>query len=345
MIVRGEMRHPVSLPYDEVFRQIVPPWELAAGSLALLREGLNHVFAGTRRSGTAVIVRLTDDAHRSASLIRAELEWLHFLRQHGCTVTTPLPAGDGDLLKTLRAGGRTLHAVCFERLTGRPVTPGDPQQWTPELFETLGSTLGRIHRVTATFRPSAGAQRYPWYEETEFRHLADYRGVVPDRVLDRIQRHIASLRALPPRPGQYGLIHNDVYAENFFYAPGEVQLFDFDQACYGWFLQDLINPIYPHYVFPAVRIPGASAADLARFFRHLVAGYRTEQPLSAEQLRLADAFLRLKESFVYLILNAHLAQWAATLRLPMDTLRQAVAVMEHRLLTGTPVVDLDFTTF
>jgi amicoumacin kinase len=343
--MKGEMRPSASQPYDEVLQQIAPQWDLGAGGLALLREGLNHVFAGTRRSGTAVIMRLTDDAHRSASLIRAELEWLRFLRRHGCTVTTPLPTNDGQLLRTLSAGGRTLHAVCFERLTGRPVTPGDPQQWTPELFATLGKTLGRIHRVTATFQPSAGVRRYPWYEETEFRHLADYRGVVPDRVLERIQSHIAGLRDLPPRPGQYGLIHNDVYAENFFYAPGEVQLFDFDQACCGWFLQDLVNPLYPHYVFPAVRIPGATTADLARFFRHLVAGYRTEQPLSAEQLRMADALLHLKESFVYLILNAHLVQWAATLCLPVDTLRQAIAVMEHRLLTGAPVVDLDFTTF
>src|SRR5262249_42744476 len=151
--------------------------------------------------------------HRSASLIGAELDWLSFLRHHDCTVTTPLPASDGDLLKTLCAGGRTLHVVCFARLTGRPVTPGDPQQWNPALFVTLGRTLGRLNRVTATLQPRAGVQRYPWYEETEFRHLADYRGVVPDRILDCIQSHIARLRDLPPRPGQYGLIHNDVYAE------------------------------------------------------------------------------------------------------------------------------------
>ena len=130
-----------------------------------------------------MIIRLTDDTHRTASLIGAELDWLSFLRHHGCTVTNPLPANDGNLLKTLSSDGRTLHVVCFERFTGSPVTPGDPQQWTPGLFVTLGKTLGRIHRVTATFQPRAGVRRYAWYEETEFRHLADYRGVVPDRVL------------------------------------------------------------------------------------------------------------------------------------------------------------------
>jgi amicoumacin kinase len=172
-------------------------------------------------------------------------------------VTKPLPNSGGDLLKTLSAGGRTLHVVCFERFTGSPVTPGDPQRWHPERFSLLGRTLGHIHRVTATFQPRAGVRRYHWYEETEFRHLGDYRRVVPDRVLDCIQSYIARLRDMPRQPRHYGLIHNDVYAENFFYAPGEVQLFDFDQSCYGWFLQDLVNPIYPHYIFPGVSIPGA----------------------------------------------------------------------------------------
>jgi amicoumacin kinase len=342
---RGEMRRSDARPYNEALQQLSQQWDLAADGLALLRTGQNHVFAGRLESGTAVIIRLTDDTHRSGRLVQAELDWLRFLRQHGCTVTEPLPANDGKLLKTLSAGGRNLHVVCFARLTGRPVTPGDPLQWTPQLFATLGRTLGRIHRVTATFRPSAGVRRYPWYEETEFRHLADYRGVAPDRVLDAIQRHILRLRDMPQRPGQYGLIHNDVYAENFFYAPGEVQLFDFDQSCYGWLLQDLVNPIYPHYIFPGVSIPGATMADLAAFFRHLFTGYRTEQPLSVDQLRLANALLQLKEGFVYLILNAQLTQWATTLHLPLDTLRQAIAVMEHRILTGAPVVDLDFTMF
>jgi Ser/Thr protein kinase RdoA (MazF antagonist) len=343
--MRSGMRQSDSRPYYEALQQLSHQWDLAADGIALLRNGQNHVFAGMLSSGTSVIIRISDDTHRTACLIQAELDWLSFLRQHHCTVTAPLPASDGDLLKTLSAGGRTLHVVCFGRLTGSPVTAGDPRQWNPELFVTLGRTLGHIHRVTAAFQPRAGVQRYPWYEETEFRHLAGYRGMVPDRVLGCIQSYIARLRDMPQLPGHYGLIHNDVYAENFFYAPGEVQLFDFDQSCYGWFLQDLVNPIYPHYIFPAVRIPGATTADLTLFFRHLVTGYRTEQCLSAEQLRMANALLQLKESFVYLILNAQLAQWATALHLPLDTLRQAIAVMEQRILTDAPVVDLDLAAF
>jgi Ser/Thr protein kinase RdoA (MazF antagonist) len=343
--MRGEMRRPDSQPYYQALQQIVHQWDIAADDVTLLRNGLNHVFAGMLMSGIPVIIRITDDTHRTARLIQAELDWLSFLRQHGCTVTRPLPANDGSLLKTLSAGDRLLHVVCFERFTGSPVTPRDPRQWNPELFASLGKTLGRIHRVTATFQPQAGVQRYPWYEETEFRRLAEYRGIVPNTVLERIRAHMTMLRDLPRRPGQYGLIHNDVYAENFLYANGEVQLFDFDQSCYGWYLQDLLNPVYPHYVFPAVKIPNATTADLACFFTHVVAGYRSEQTLTADQLAMANALLRLKEIFVYLILTAQLVQWAATLGLTEEQLRASVTAMEHRMLTGAAVVELDFSSF
>jgi amicoumacin kinase len=198
--MRSELQLSDSRPYYEALQQLVHQGDLAAHGITLLRNGQNHVFAGMLLSGTPVIIRITDDTHRSGQLIQAELDWLSFLRQHGCTVTNLLPSNDGHLLKTLSAGGRTLHVVYFARFTGSPVTPGDPQLWNPELFVTLGRTLGRIHRVTATFQPSAGVRRYPWYEETEFRHLGDYRGVVPDRVLDCIQSHIAELRALPRQP-------------------------------------------------------------------------------------------------------------------------------------------------
>lgn len=153
------------------------------------------------------------------------------------------------------------------------------------------------------------------------------------------------LHDLPGQPGQYDLIHNDVYAENFLYANGEVQLFDFDQSCHGWYLQDLLNPIYPHHVFPAVKIPDATTEDLAYFFTHVVAGYRGEHTLAATQLAMANALLQLKEIFVYLILNTQLAQWASTLGLTVEQPRVSVTTMEHRVLTGTAVVELDCRSF
>jgi hypothetical protein len=45
---------------------------------------------------------------------------------------------------------------------------------------------------------------------------------------------------------------------------------------------------------------------------------------------MANAFLQLKESFVYLILNTQPAHWAATC-ISLDTLHQAIAIMEHRM--------------
>jgi hypothetical protein len=43
-----------SQPYYEVLQQIAQQWGIVGDNIALLRNGLNHVFAGMLGSGTAV---------------------------------------------------------------------------------------------------------------------------------------------------------------------------------------------------------------------------------------------------------------------------------------------------
>jgi hypothetical protein len=71
---------PDSQPYYAALPEVAHAWGIVSDGLTLLRNGLNHVFAGTLVSGATVIIRITDDAHRAASLIQAELDWLSFLR-------------------------------------------------------------------------------------------------------------------------------------------------------------------------------------------------------------------------------------------------------------------------
>jgi len=337
-------RHPNGV--DEALLRASSLWGLDRGSFTLLRDGQNHVFSARRDDNRKVIVRVTDDSHRSAALIEGELSWLAYLSAHGCAVSSPLPASDDSLLTSLSAGGGQVHVVCFTYLDGSQVDPTDPRQWTPDLFAELGRELGRIHAVSETFKPDPGSRRYAWDEETEYRRLPDgFRGLVPDAVLDKIAGVFARLRAQTTQPGAFGLIHSDIYADNFFYGDGQVRLFDFDQACYGWYVYDLICPLYPHYISPVAKIPGATAADAAAFFGHLVAGYRQTHVLTAEQLGLADELLRLKEIFVYLILVEKFDQWVTTLGTSPETLRGMLDTVEQRLITGAPVLDVDFTRF
>jgi Ser/Thr protein kinase RdoA (MazF antagonist) len=343
------VRQPTAV--DEALLRASSLWGLEKNSFTLLRDGQNHVFSarrddGHKAGGQKVIVRVTDDSHRSAALIDGELSWLAFLSAHGCAVSNPLPASDDSLLTTLAVGGEQVHVVCFTYLDGSQVDPGDPRQWTPDLFAELGRELGRIHAVSADFKPDPGSRRYAWDEETEYRRLPDgFRDLVPDAVLDAIEGMFARLRNQSKQPGTFGLIHSDVYADNFFYGDGQVRLFDFDQACYGWYVYDLICPLYPHYISPVAKIPGATSADAAAFFGHLVAGYRETHVLTAEQLGLAGELLRLKEIFVYLILVEKFDQWAATLDTSPETLRHMLDTVERRLIAGAPVLDVDFTGY
>jgi Ser/Thr protein kinase RdoA (MazF antagonist) len=343
------VRQPAVL--DEALLRAGSLWGLEKNSFTLLRDGQNHVFSARRNgdgkaTGRRVIVRVTDDSHRSAALIGGELSWLAYLSAHGCAVSRPIPASDGTLMTSLTIDGQQVHLVCFTYLDGSQIDPTDPRQWTPDLFAELGRELGRIHALSEKFTPDPAKRRYAWYEETEYRHIPDrFRRLVPDAVLEAIKGVIARLRGRPTGRGEYGLIHSDVYADNFFFGDGQVRLFDFDQACYGWYVYDLICPLYPHYISPVAKIPGATAADAAAFFGHLVSGYRETHVLTAEQLDLAGELLRLKEIFVYLILVENFDQWATTLDTTPETLRHMLDTVEQRLVAGAPVLDIDLTRF
>ena len=76
-----------------------------------------------------------------------------------------------------------------------------------------------------------------------------------------------------------------------------------------------------------------------------MAGYRQTHVLTTEQLGLADELLRLKEIFVYLILVEKFDQWVTTLGTSPETLRRMLDTVEQRLITGAPVLDVDFTQF
>ena len=69
---------------DEALARACSLWGLEQGTFTLLRDGQNHVFSARRNvrknmGGQKVIVRVTDDNHRSAALIEGELSWLAYL--------------------------------------------------------------------------------------------------------------------------------------------------------------------------------------------------------------------------------------------------------------------------
>jgi Ser/Thr protein kinase RdoA (MazF antagonist) len=278
-------------------------------SARLLGRSQNHVYACTI-GGEPAVLRVCVGRHRTADEVGAELAWTRELAAHGLPVCNPrtspagrwcerfAPAGDAA------GGGAAEHLVVrFDPVPGGPVPRDDCR---PATFAALGRLTAALHAATfdagvgracATGRPHWHASRL-LNEDLAFLPPADesagFRAALRSLVAD--------LRAVPPAPDRYGLIHADVsFANVFADAAGGLHLFDFDNCERGWVEQDLATVAYDAiYTRLVTRTPAAEMdARVAAAWRSFRDGYQSVRPTRGLSAALLSDFLVLREAVIY----------------------------------------------
>ncbi len=262
------------------------------GDLRLLSDWHAFTFEGSQR-GHAVICRVTPASHRTPAAIGAELEWQQFTIEHGIAAPRALPSAKGNLLEVFPSGNTSFTAVLFEKLKGRAVGADD---WNSSLFAKWGRLVGSLHALSPQFRPKV--TRAAW-DASDF---LDVNAYIPDAdaaIKSAAARVIADVRALPQAEAAYGMIHGDVYQDNFLIGPTGLQLFDFDNCEYGFYVSDIAIALYG----ALWRLDDEKSKDeFARLFMSaFLSGYRQEFNLPAEQLERLPLFLKLREVLIYTV--------------------------------------------
>ena len=117
---------------------------------------------------------------------------------------------------------------------------------------------------------------------------------------------------------------------------GTITLFDFDDCCYSWFVNDLAIVVF--YALSWGQI-GDRHAYAASFWRHFWQGYRLEHDLDRQWLAEIPWFLALREIDTYAVIHRSMDvdaiddPWAA----------RFMKGRRHRINAGVPYVDLDFS--
>jgi Ser/Thr protein kinase RdoA (MazF antagonist) len=287
-----------------------------------------HAFTfEVQRGGIPFILRISDDSHRSVADIEGELEWIEFARKGGVSAPHVIPSRYGRTTEVIDASPSQFTAVLFEKLRGRSVADAD---WNAGLFKRWGALVGRLHRVSTVFRPS---QHRAYWWESEFLNVDAY---IPDD-LPEIKRAahelIEEIKFVPRDPFSFGLIHADVYQDNFFVLGNGLQLFDFDNCEYGFFASDVAIALYA----ALWRVPAeAERQDFsARFLEAFWAGYCTEYSLDGAQLEMLPLFLRLRDLLIYIVARKKLDLKNLT---PIQT--RLLAERGNRIAARIPIVDV-----
>jgi Ser/Thr protein kinase RdoA (MazF antagonist) len=273
------------------------------------------------------ILKVTHSSHRTYDQVGAEIEWLLYLVSGGTRAPRIRRSVDSLCVQRVPVADGYFSVVGYEKLVGEPIGDG---LWNDILFRRWGKLIGRLHRLSRDYVPRN--RRYTW-PESDFMNLERYIPVIDLEIWNGARQIIQNVKELPLSNFQYGLIHADVYQDNFFWADGELLLFDFDNCEYGHYISDVAIALYA--ALWRVSDDSHRTEFSERFLRSLFVGYREEHDLSRTEIEALPLFLQLREVLIYTV---------AKKMLDLDNLTpiQARLLAERgsRISQNQPIVDL-----
>jgi Ser/Thr protein kinase RdoA (MazF antagonist) len=268
----------------------------------LINVSENATFAVEGPELGRAILRVHRLGYHGLNAIESELAWMEALRSEaGIPTPAVLPAGDGHRVVTVTdsATGDARHCVLFERLGG-----SEPAQDDASRFEQLGALTARMHRHARTWDRPAKFTRFRWDVDAAFGAAPRWgqwrsgAGVGPheSEVLGRLERTITRrLAVYGSGPDRFGLIHADTRLANLLVENDTVNVIDFDDCGFGWFLYDLGTSV--SFFEHEAHVP----ALVDRWLR----GYRSEAELSAADEDEIWTFIMLRRLLLVAWIGSH----------------------------------------
>jgi Ser/Thr protein kinase RdoA (MazF antagonist) len=278
--------------YDPFAIAALEPFGFPAGAhveLLSLSENATYRIDDAAASRTAVL-RVHRTGYHPPGAVHSELAWLQALRtDEGLLTPAVYRAIDGRDVVDVTVGDLTRQTVLFEWLPGAE----PPEDQLPEKFELLGEICARMHRHSRSWRRPAGFVRFDWDFDScvgdtpRWGRWQDGIGVgAPE--LEILTRAASLMRRRLDRygrgPDRFGLIHADVRLANLLADGDDIQVIDFDDCGFGWFMFDLATAV--SFMEHDPRVPELCDA--------WVRGYRRTLPLAAEDEAEIATFVLLR---------------------------------------------------
>jgi Ser/Thr protein kinase RdoA (MazF antagonist) len=253
-------------------------------------------------TGTTAVLRVHRPDYHTAPAIESELDWLTDLGAR-TPVSTPavVTADDGARVVTVDLDGTPRHTVLFTFVAG---TAPDETALRTSDFETLGEITAVMHRHTRTWRRPPGFTRFAWDWHhslggaARWGRLRDGIAVGPAeagvlvRAADLVRTRLAAYGTDPQR---YGLIHADLRLANLLVDEGRVNVIDFDDCGFSWFLYDFGAAV--SFLEHDPRLPQWQDAWLR--------GYRREEPVPAADEAMIPTFVMMRRLLLVAWMGSH----------------------------------------
>lgn len=254
---------------------------------------------GTGRTG---ILRVHRQDYHSLRSIQSELDWLTALRAETDVRTNIIiPTKVGDRVYVTEVDGVERYAVMFEVMFGKEP---DGRVLHATSFRTLGEITAQLHRHARAWTPPEGFRRFSWdWEHTlggsprwgrwqDGIDIGDAEVDLFGRAAEIVRERLAEFGSGPDR---YGLVHADLRLANLLVDGDQVNVIDFDDCGYSWYLYDFGTAV--SFIEDDPRLPEWQDA--------WVEGYRSVAPLSEEEVAMLPTFVMLRRLLLVAWMGSH----------------------------------------
>jgi len=281
---------------DDVLQRVLARYEIPSEKIHLL-DGFESFIYEFRKQNRSYILRIGHTLRRSINLIQGEVDWINFLAAGGASVARAVPSAHGNLVEMVAddSGGHFL-GTAFEKAPGRPPAK---ELMKADLFVRYGKLLGRIHGLSRQYHPTSEATRRLEWNDPEMLFAEKWLGSEDRIALEKYWLLREYLENLPMDEASYGLIHQDAHYGNFFVDEGgRITLFDFDDCCTSWYMNDIAIVLF---------YAALGQEDMPQFTRefmtHFLHGYRQEYHLDPKWFKEIPHFLKLREIDLYAVIH------------------------------------------
>jgi Ser/Thr protein kinase RdoA (MazF antagonist) len=255
------------------------------------------------KAGSRSILRIHRPGYHTENAIRSELKWIEALHGHPEIHTAqPICGIDGEYIQVLDhpAVPEPRRAVMFSFLHGHEPDPADTTS-----FQQLGAVTAHLHAQSEAWPDASRLERHTWDLDSMFFGPAPLWGRWQDgvgvrgrraRVLEKLALHIRDrLAAYGKNKSNFGLIHADLRLANLLLHEGRVQVIDFDDCGYSWYMYDLAAAL--SFIEDQPQVPAMIDAWLR--------GYRSVRPLSDADVELIPTFIMARRLLLVAWVGSH----------------------------------------
>ncbi|WP_179136157.1 phosphotransferase enzyme family protein [Paenibacillus sp. 32352] len=259
--------------------------------------GRNVVYRCEKEGADGKIIRITYLNDRSRGELLGEVEYIRYLFEHGGSVSSVVSSRKGNLLEEISHNNHTFFVCLFEKAKGKRLVENHYRyrEGVPitEYYYNCGKVLGKLHQLSKSYAPVH--RRYSFFDKYNVEYIDKLIPGSLSLLKEKLAELLKTLEGLDRSPESFGMIHFDYNDGNYTidFATGQITVYDFDNACYGWYMYDLAD-LWRSGMGWIRSEPDADKRKkfMDDYFKTALEGYRSETQIENSMLDQLPLFIQ-----------------------------------------------------